>query len=542
MYGSRPGVTAEWEKVFDAAARLGVAIELDGDPSRQDLDYDLARRARSRAVACSRIDSDAHATDQWWYAETALAHARLAGVPRDRVINCWPLARLLDWAAASLARRLDSPLQVVQACARACPRRESPYHVGLRPPRPQGSCLHMRYVTGLVILIAASMACSRGNDRAVVASRPRVPPAPSRKPRSPTSAACRDRWTSCFPAATNRSCSATISKRSTRPAWAAPPSGTFVDREGEVVWLQEYIRYRVNGCDHATAMSRVLTQIDGGAAGGICSAPPEGVGQFPAAQRRVRRAPHARDQVSADGPRPELRRRSIRKAAAIWITEYLRYRTNGAITPTAEARSSRRSTADPCRRRAAAVQLRAQSRRPQQQLGRRARRASKSARRAGASQTCTWTAPSTVPWLTFASTQSPGTGFTPFTYNIAPNNGGARTGFIDFAWQGGGARFQVNQTGDRRSRRRSRWSIRSARSARPTECWFRSAARRVISPRPRTCRGGTYTYNWSATYFYGTTEDGRAERHLERVHASSDACGGPGATVGGHAGRSDRHA
>ena len=97
MYGSRPGVTADWEKVFDAAARLGVAIELDGDPSRQDLDFDLARRAIPSGCLFA-IDSDAHATDQWWYAETALAHARLAGVPRDRVINCWPLSRLLDWA------------------------------------------------------------------------------------------------------------------------------------------------------------------------------------------------------------------------------------------------------------------------------------------------------------------------------------------------------------------------------------------------------------------------------------------------------------
>ncbi len=97
MYGSRAGVMAEWDRVFEAAARAGVAIEIDGDPARQDLDYTLA----ARAVKCGclfALDSDAHAGDQWWYAETALAHARLAGVPRTRVINCWPLARLLDWA------------------------------------------------------------------------------------------------------------------------------------------------------------------------------------------------------------------------------------------------------------------------------------------------------------------------------------------------------------------------------------------------------------------------------------------------------------
>jgi histidinol phosphatase-like PHP family hydrolase len=97
MYGSRAGIAAEWDRVFELAARLDVAIELDGDPSRQDLDFDLA----ARALACGclfAIDSDAHATDQWWYAEIGLAHARLAGIPRDRVVNCWPLSRLNDWA------------------------------------------------------------------------------------------------------------------------------------------------------------------------------------------------------------------------------------------------------------------------------------------------------------------------------------------------------------------------------------------------------------------------------------------------------------
>jgi histidinol phosphatase-like PHP family hydrolase len=96
MYGSRPGVTAYWEKVFAAAAGAGVAIELDGDPSRQDLDFDLARLALPSGCLFA-IDSDAHAADQWWYAETALAHARLAGIPKARIINCWPLAQLMDW-------------------------------------------------------------------------------------------------------------------------------------------------------------------------------------------------------------------------------------------------------------------------------------------------------------------------------------------------------------------------------------------------------------------------------------------------------------
>lgn len=97
-YGARPGVTADWDAVFEAAARTSVAIEIDGDPSRQDIDYLLARRALD-AGCLFALDSDAHSTPELRYAETAVAHARLAGIPPDRVINCWPLDRLLDWAA-----------------------------------------------------------------------------------------------------------------------------------------------------------------------------------------------------------------------------------------------------------------------------------------------------------------------------------------------------------------------------------------------------------------------------------------------------------
>lgn len=102
MYSSRPGVTADWDTVFGVAADAGVAIELDGDPARQDLDYLLAQRA-VRAGCLFALDSDAHSTREWSYIETAVAHARLAGVPPDRVINTWPLDRLLTWADARRA-------------------------------------------------------------------------------------------------------------------------------------------------------------------------------------------------------------------------------------------------------------------------------------------------------------------------------------------------------------------------------------------------------------------------------------------------------
>jgi histidinol phosphatase-like PHP family hydrolase len=94
--GSRAGIVADWDAIFSEAAREGVAIEIDGDPARQDLDYTLAARALD-AGCLFALDSDAHTTSQLQYAETALAHARLAGVPPDRIINCWRVDRLFEW-------------------------------------------------------------------------------------------------------------------------------------------------------------------------------------------------------------------------------------------------------------------------------------------------------------------------------------------------------------------------------------------------------------------------------------------------------------
>jgi histidinol phosphatase-like PHP family hydrolase len=96
MFGSRPGVTARWDEVFAAAARSRVAVEIDGDPARQDLDFELARRAVAAGCLIA-VDSDAHSGAELRYTDTALAHARLAAVPTDRIVNCWPMERLVEW-------------------------------------------------------------------------------------------------------------------------------------------------------------------------------------------------------------------------------------------------------------------------------------------------------------------------------------------------------------------------------------------------------------------------------------------------------------
>jgi putative hydrolase len=96
-FATRPGIRADWPRVFAAAAHAGVAVEIDGDPSRQDLDHTAAAAALDAGCVMA-LDSDAHAERELGYVEMAMAHARLAGIPPERVINCWPLDHLLAWA------------------------------------------------------------------------------------------------------------------------------------------------------------------------------------------------------------------------------------------------------------------------------------------------------------------------------------------------------------------------------------------------------------------------------------------------------------
>jgi histidinol phosphatase-like PHP family hydrolase len=96
MYNSRPGIAADWARVFKEAAARNVAVELDGNWHRQDIDFELARHALE-AGCLFALDSDAHATGELRFSEYAIAHARLAGIPTGRVINCWTNDELDAW-------------------------------------------------------------------------------------------------------------------------------------------------------------------------------------------------------------------------------------------------------------------------------------------------------------------------------------------------------------------------------------------------------------------------------------------------------------
>ncbi len=96
MYNTRPGITADWDKVFREAAARGVAVEIDGNWHRQDIHHELAARALD-AGCLFALDSDAHSLPELPFTDYAIAHARIARVPADRVVNCWPQSKFEDW-------------------------------------------------------------------------------------------------------------------------------------------------------------------------------------------------------------------------------------------------------------------------------------------------------------------------------------------------------------------------------------------------------------------------------------------------------------
>jgi DNA polymerase (family 10) len=100
LIGGRAGLPLEFPRVFEAAAKAGVAMEINAGYPRLDLNDDNARGAIAAGVRLS-IDTDAHAVEEFDEIEWGIGVARRAGVGKGSVINSW------DWTelAAFLARK-----------------------------------------------------------------------------------------------------------------------------------------------------------------------------------------------------------------------------------------------------------------------------------------------------------------------------------------------------------------------------------------------------------------------------------------------------
>nr|WP_296071209.1 PHP domain-containing protein [uncultured Actinoplanes sp.] len=95
---TRPPSTFDLDKVIGACLEHGKAIEINSRPDRLDPPKRMLTVAVEAGCRFS-IDTDAHAPGQLDWLDNGCTRAALCGVPADRVVNTWPMDRLLDWTA-----------------------------------------------------------------------------------------------------------------------------------------------------------------------------------------------------------------------------------------------------------------------------------------------------------------------------------------------------------------------------------------------------------------------------------------------------------
>lgn len=86
----------DMDQVFEAAAKSGIALEINANPHRLDLEAQYARRAIELGIPLC-IDTDAHRIDELDLLRYGILTARRGWVEARSVINTWPLAQFLDW-------------------------------------------------------------------------------------------------------------------------------------------------------------------------------------------------------------------------------------------------------------------------------------------------------------------------------------------------------------------------------------------------------------------------------------------------------------
>jgi DNA polymerase (family 10) len=91
-------------KVIDAAIANGVAIELNANPLRLDMDWRLWRRAAERGLECS-VNPDAHRAQDLGYVRAGINSARKGWLTRENVVNTRPLKAIEGWLARKRGRR-----------------------------------------------------------------------------------------------------------------------------------------------------------------------------------------------------------------------------------------------------------------------------------------------------------------------------------------------------------------------------------------------------------------------------------------------------
>ena len=300
---------------------------------------------------------------------------------------------------------------------------------------------------------------------------------------------------------------------------------TFVDREGEVVWTQEYMRYRTNGCDHASATQRVLAQIDGQPAGQVCGAPPDGAIAFPPRtdsfdfrqqlESRYQQFNRGASQSAVDA-----------EGGVIWTQEYLRYRVNQCDHPTAVQKVfsqidgggvAATCFVPPCLYTVSPTTQNVP-----------AAGGTFTATITRTSGDCAFGAESLASFVSTGSGSSGSAATTTLTYTVDPNLGAARSGQIRVRWTNNSTLLDIHQASNVIG---FTLTDPNAGPEPTTTCLIRTASTPcVLTATGNVTRPATYT--WTVSYQYGVPVT-HNQTGSSPSFSFTQSCGGAGSTAGG---------
>jgi len=104
VYNFRLGLIANWPAIFEEAAELDKAFEIDGYPDRQDLSPDLVQLAAKAGCRVS-LGTDSHGASQLRFMDFSAASALLGSLKPERILNFMSAEELIRWVQSLRSRQ-----------------------------------------------------------------------------------------------------------------------------------------------------------------------------------------------------------------------------------------------------------------------------------------------------------------------------------------------------------------------------------------------------------------------------------------------------
>jgi len=107
MIGTREGYKIDYDALFKKAVETETWIEINAQPSRQDISWDHLRRGKEMGVKFV-INTDSHSMDSLWSRELGAAIARRGWLTKEDVMNTLPREKFLKALKEQRKRKVAS--------------------------------------------------------------------------------------------------------------------------------------------------------------------------------------------------------------------------------------------------------------------------------------------------------------------------------------------------------------------------------------------------------------------------------------------------